>query len=193
MKVRLLSVSRRLPHQQKGVVLIVALVALVAMALAGIAMVRSMGTGLGVAGNLAFRQNATSAGDQAVAAAVNEVAALTPEQLKNTGVVTGHYATWDPNFDPMTFDWDQAKLVTMDDGTGNTIRYVTHRLCEIEGQDVMSPTQKCVVRLQGDRSEHSTLAQGDFNADDLSQAVLRVTARIDGPRNTRSYVQVMLY
>ncbi len=42
--------------RQAGVVLIVALIALAAMTLAGVALVRSMNTGLEISGNLAFKQ-----------------------------------------------------------------------------------------------------------------------------------------
>ena len=43
---------------QKGVVLFISLIVLVAMTLAGIAMFRQVGTGVVIAGNLAFRDNA---------------------------------------------------------------------------------------------------------------------------------------
>lgn len=48
---------------QQGVVLFVALIILVAMTLAGIALMRSVDTNVLIAGNLAFRQGATMAGD----------------------------------------------------------------------------------------------------------------------------------
>ena len=60
------ALPRRLRRQQ-GVVLYVALIVMIAMMLAGVAMLRSVGTGVGVAGNLAFKQNATLAGDRAAA------------------------------------------------------------------------------------------------------------------------------
>jgi Tfp pilus assembly protein PilX len=53
-------VSRR---AQQGVVLFIALIVLVAMSLAGIALMRSVDTNVLIAGNLAFRQGATMAGD----------------------------------------------------------------------------------------------------------------------------------
>jgi type IV pilus assembly protein PilX len=46
----------RLRHRQTGIVLVVALVALVAMTLAGIALMRSMDTSLVISGNLSFKQ-----------------------------------------------------------------------------------------------------------------------------------------
>lgn len=55
--------NRRAQH---GVVLFIALIVLVAMSLAGIALMRSVDTNVLIAGNLAFRQGATMAGDWGV-------------------------------------------------------------------------------------------------------------------------------
>jgi type IV pilus assembly protein PilX len=55
--------------RQRGVVLLITLIILVAMTLAGIGMMRSVDTGTIVAGNLAFRQSAANAGDAGMAQA----------------------------------------------------------------------------------------------------------------------------
>ena len=49
--------------KQSGVVMFVALAVLILMTLAGLAMLRQMGSSVSIAGNLAFKQNATAAGD----------------------------------------------------------------------------------------------------------------------------------
>lgn len=49
--------------RQRGVVLFIALIALVAMSLAAIALIRSVDTSTIIAGNLAFKQAATTSGD----------------------------------------------------------------------------------------------------------------------------------
>ncbi len=49
--------------RQRGVVLFIALIALVAMSLAAVALIRSVDTSTLIAGNLAFKQTATSSGD----------------------------------------------------------------------------------------------------------------------------------
>ena len=54
---------RPLRRAQSGVVLFIALIILVAMTLAGIALMRSVDTNVLIAGNLAFRQATTLAGD----------------------------------------------------------------------------------------------------------------------------------
>ena len=54
---------QRSPARQQGVVLFIALIVLVAMSLAGVAMVRSVDTSLGIAGNLAFKQSTIQGSD----------------------------------------------------------------------------------------------------------------------------------
>ena len=55
---------------QRGIVLIVALIVLVAMTLTGVALMRSTTSGNRVAGNLAFRQSATLSADTGIEAAI---------------------------------------------------------------------------------------------------------------------------
>ncbi|MDD2701398.1 MAG: hypothetical protein PHH36_09195 [Sideroxydans sp.] len=55
---------------QRGVVLFFALIALVAMSLAAVALIRSVDTSTIIAGNLAFRQSATAAGDVGIDTAI---------------------------------------------------------------------------------------------------------------------------
>ena len=54
---------RNQPGSQHGIVLFTVLIALVVLSLASVALVRSIDTGTTIAGNLAFRQAATQAGD----------------------------------------------------------------------------------------------------------------------------------
>ncbi len=64
------------PHQQRGVVLLIALIILVAMTLAGIGMMRSVDTGGVIAGNLAFKQSTLHASDAGTSAGFNVLVAL---------------------------------------------------------------------------------------------------------------------
>jgi len=59
------------PHRQKGVVLLIVLIMLVAMTLAGIGMMRSVDTASIVAGNLAFKQSTINAADAGTSTAFN--------------------------------------------------------------------------------------------------------------------------
>lgn len=61
------------PHKQRGVVLLITLIILVAMTLAGIGMMRSVDTGNVIAGNLAFRQATMQANDAGTSTGFNSM------------------------------------------------------------------------------------------------------------------------
>jgi large-conductance mechanosensitive channel len=74
------------PRRERGVVLFIALLVMVALSLAGIALIRSADTATIVAGNLAFKQAAAAAVDRSIEQAVdrlfNPVADLTQSDPK---------------------------------------------------------------------------------------------------------------
>lgn len=65
--------NRELPDRQRGLSLIYALLALAALSVASVALMRAINTGSLVAGNLSFQQEATAAADQAVRQAVSSL------------------------------------------------------------------------------------------------------------------------
>ena len=190
---------------QQGVVLYVALVVMIAMMLAGVAMLRSVGTGVAVAGNLSFKQNATLAGDRGAEGAVPWLLSKTAVDLYNSDAANGYSANWASTFnaaktdaedlanpfDPVNnFDWSNAAVKTMpDDGSGNQVRYVIHRLCKLVGSSSGQLGQECAV--QGDIG--GTVDASGQSATRPPRVLYRVTTRIDGPRNSLSYVQVVVY
>ncbi len=189
---------------QSGVVLFVAMIVLVVMALAGIAMVRQSGGGLSIAGNLAFKQGATSTGDFGTEAALNWWNPLknTPA-LDNNVPAEGYYSDWgstpgDPRLqgDPSLYDWSIAKVVP-DDGTraGNVVSYIIERLCLTPGINPADPAQLCVKTPPaggGDKSgtcQHYPSSCGE----DRFFVHYRISTRIQGPKKTLSYIQVMVH
>ncbi len=64
------------PRSQRGVVLLIALIIMVAMTLAGIGMMRSVDTGSVIAGNMAFRQAALHASDTGSSAGYNALVSV---------------------------------------------------------------------------------------------------------------------
>ena len=62
-KSRVRNQKTSLPRAQGGIVLLIALIILIAMTIAGIALLRSVDISNIIAGNLAFKQAATHAGD----------------------------------------------------------------------------------------------------------------------------------
>ena len=182
--------------RQQGVVLLIALIMLIAMTLAGLAMMRTIGSGVGIAGNLDFKQTATSVADYGVEVARTWLTdpARTAAVLKADDVASGYYSTWGTNFSPLTHDWSNSKLVTSNDGANNQVRYVIHRLCATADLVPNDPNQKCATLTTAGAS--SSKGGGGYGSTILSTAIqpyFRVTARVRGPRNTISYVQVIMY
>jgi Tfp pilus assembly protein PilX len=94
----------RAGRRERGVSLLFALIALVALALASVALVRSVDTGALVIGNLGFKQDATATADQVANQAMDWLAA---ESAANGGLALyadsipdGYYATSLDALDP---------------------------------------------------------------------------------------------
>ena len=135
--------NRRLPWsfphraRQRGAVLIVALLVLVATILAAIALVRSVDVATLISGNLAFRQAGVQAADSGVEVARTFLMARPIDDLGNN-IPPAYFATWDGGvtttikvFDPKTFDWTASSSpLGPTDAAGNKVDYVVHRMCQ---------------------------------------------------------------
>ena len=175
---------------QRGVVLFIALIVLVAMTMAGLAMMRAVDTNNLIAGNLAFKNAASSAGDAAVEAARAWLTGKTPGELEADQA--GYYANWQPTFNPKTFPWSANGMLVGTDSNGNTIRYVAHRMCN-ESAKTIDETDCVKVATV---SVGSTKGGGSYGSAPLAGTSLvfyRITARIEGPRFTVSYIQAFTY
>lgn len=140
--------------KQRGVVLFFALIALLAMSLAAVALIRSVDTGTLIAGNLTFKQAATSSSDAGVEAAITWLASIEaansalnvlndsthPFNITNLATRPGYYSSVDPTLDlfaAATWDNDNNNsnntslnsVVVGIDGSGNKTRYIIQRMC----------------------------------------------------------------
>ncbi|CAL63222.2 Putative Tfp pilus assembly protein PilX [Herminiimonas arsenicoxydans] len=187
--------------RQRGVVLFIALIALVTIMLAAVALVRSVDTSSLIAGNIAFRRAATSSGDTGLESAI---AWLSAEQIKdqaklpadqalnNTSGTNGYYS----NLSDMDFfsaaRWaDQLSASAGKDASGNDVRYIIERMCStIEGEAPIA--EKCV--FSDAESQTDSMDTSKQHAEKSGSSVMfRVTVRVTGPRNTVSYVQGFIY
>jgi len=185
---------------QRGVVLFIALIVLVAMSLAGIAMVRSVDTSLGIAGNLAFKQATTHGGELGVQAAYTWLNTATPATLLNTNTANG-YISARPATEPNWFDlaaWGDAALLNggAPDAAGNVVRYIVHRMCTepntpYNGSNAGVPNQ-CSLYSSATANPQSNQVGRPQYVGGPPQVYYRVTARVDGPRNTVSIIQVSI-
>jgi Tfp pilus assembly protein PilX len=183
---------------QRGVVLFIALVVLVAMTMVGLAVMRASGGSTLMAGNLSFRQNATISGDLGIEAARAWLVGQGPVTLENNITPNGYYATWEKTFNPVALPlsgWHDPGLPA--DAAGNRVRYVIHRMCALAGAITLPaapPNQECVTLADpGKSGSKGGVAYGERALTGTSQPYYRITARIDGPKNTVSFVQAMVY
>lgn len=196
--------------RKKGQTLFIALIALVVMTLAAIALVRSVDTGIQIAGNLAFKQSATAAADAGVEAARTWLLANSGGAVLNADSPTnGYYATSQDALDVMgnktpgnpgdDVDWSGQNTAGYADNAvvlgaqvaGNTIAYVINRLCASAG----GVSSASCVSYEQNTSSGSTMGGGGYGSKPLagsSQVYYKVTVRVQGPRNTVSYVEAVI-
>lgn len=200
--------------QQHGLVLLLALIALVIMTLAAIAMVRSVSSSNIIAGNLAFQQAATASADQGVETAVVWLENNNSQTSTATGAActagTGNWvlscnqaargyfaARTDPSASQSWQDFWTALVngggtpVTLPaDTAGNTVSYFIQRMCSSVG-DYNSGSNSCSISPAAVDCGTSHKAGGQ-NLNCPTQIYYRITVRVDGPRNTSSYTQAMV-
>lgn len=189
--------TNRLAQAQRGVVLLLTLIALVVMTLAAIALVRSVDTSNMIAGNLAFQQSTTQSGDAGIEAAVAWLEANSAGlALQNNNLTQGYLASrQDPNPGET---WAEFWADTLEPGgvtkslasnaAGNTVSYVIHRLCATAGSPTSIATGCAAGQSQTATSHDASVPQPPSK----SQVLYRITSRVDGPRNTVSYVQAVV-
>lgn len=188
-------------HQQRGVVLIIALIVMVALILGGIALIRSTDTATIAGGNLVLQQGAIAAVDRSVEQAVHTLfdTPAIPDRL-NDYLPQNYYASVHTKADGTVYDIPPMLLSTAaftaaglsstliaDDDAGHKSYFVIERLCRNPGPAT---------------GNNCNLSSSAFGADPGTQhywglirpgdAYYRVTIRVEGPRNTVSYAHAIL-
>ena len=205
----------RIPHsRQRGVVLMIALIMLVAMTLGGLALVRSVNMTNIIAGNLAFQQGATNSGDTGIEVAINWLEANNGVNLYISTAAQGYTATrqdpgagqsWDAFWRavlvnqavtlnpavPGTFTAYSETDPSLVNSAGNIVSYSIQRLCaqplppSAAGAGCSQPPATISTSSSSKGAGVVALTYG-------SQVYYRITSRIAGPRNTVSYVQAIV-
>jgi Tfp pilus assembly protein PilX len=201
------------PHNQRGTMLIIALIVLVAMTLAGIATMRSVDTATVLAGNIAFRQSALNAADQGIQAGFALVStpltnpAADPTQDGMKLGLAGYFSSaspTEPNWsDPNTWTNPDHTAVKLNggaaDAAGNVIWFIAERLCEVPnckaGESCLGKPANTCGSSPGARA---LSREGDDNfrvtagLNPTPQPHYRITARAVGPRNSIAIVQTLV-
>jgi len=207
--------SASAPVGQRGVVLFIALIVMVAMSLAAIALFRSVDTANLVAGNQAFKQGALSATDLGIAAAMDKFNAsitgspLSSEAATHASLNTNCYVSTTLQqdqldargipkllLDPTTtqspfadaFDTTYVTNCKITNGTtGEIIRFIIDRQCDASVAGSAPSNGHCTVVSSSATSQ----TDNDKQTGSESIPLYRVTVRVDGPRHTVSYAQVL--
>lgn len=190
-----------MPRSQRGTMLIIALIVLVAMTLAGIATMRSVDTATVMAGNIAFRQSALNAADQGIQAGFAQLVGKSSDTLNMDGAFVGYFSSSAAQEPDWTDDAAWAGAVQLNGGTpdaaGNVVSYIVQRLCTIAnaaptaglnqcGQTVSTSTT--LSRVGEDNFRITTAGMTSTN-----QPQYRITARAVGPRRSIAVVQMLSY
>ncbi|MEO8486779.1 MAG: hypothetical protein ABI585_10630 [Betaproteobacteria bacterium] len=188
---------------QGGVVLFIALIVMVALSIAGIALVRSVDTGLSITANLGFRQASIPPTTWAVE---NAVAAM----FEKKTIADLEMAKLDENYYPYRYEVKNGTkkedtvgvpydlqgvapsnypgtFVKENDPAGNTIRYVIERMCLDEG-----PATAANCDMSPPKKSEATTAMELTKPELIRVPFYRLTVRVDGPNNTTTFAQAML-
>ena len=189
---------------QRGIVVFVALIAVVLMSLAAVGLMRSVHTNTMVVGNLAFRQAAQAMATSAVEKALYDMFAPTrtiaDAELKSDDLTRNYLATYQFSDDqygvPTVLQGDLsaypgAAQVITDSASGNTARYIVERMCR--------PGIAAEPLLMMKHCEMIPPKQSIGKETELKKGIplpripyYRMTVRVDGPGNSVAYSQAML-
>ena len=195
---------RRGPRSQAGVVLFVALIAMVILSLAGVALVRSVDSSTAVAGNLAFRQASIAPVNQAIEEAVDALfktrtitSTVAPDLARN--YYSSLQAGEKPNGVPLVLAGNYATMKAAYTGAGLPaptvdpvskfeIRKVIERICNADGAATIATCDLLPPKVSpaGTDNEVKRIPLPPIPH-------FRVTVRVDLPgTNTTTYAQAFV-
>ena len=206
---------------ERGGSLLFALIALALLALAAVAVTRSVGAGSLIIGNLGFKQDAALASDQAAEAAIVWIGANSSgATLQADAPASGYYASSLDALDPTgrkttvdtraVVDWNSdscasisgpfSTCITPSDEVainGNRSRYVITRLCAMAGNPGASGNT-CVSPLFASGADDLNRSGYDYTKPyalgDITAAPLyRIVVRTVGARGAVSFTEAIVH
>lgn len=193
----------QLMKKEQGVVLVIALIALVAMSLAGISLMRTVDTTNLISGNLAFDEAAIQMEDVGVEAALAWINGNPYSNVNGCQVLT----TVCPNYyypDVMQIDAN-TRLPSPANGAalnwspsvaaaaGYTVQYVIERMCGtlVGGTSNTSPGGSANPPTFANCMASPVYTSGVVTSG-RGRLFFRVTVRVSGPRNTSGLAQYFI-
>ena len=188
---------QRSPRRQQGLVLLIALTVLVAMSLAGVALIRSVDNTVVIAGNLSFKQASLQVADSGANVAVQWLMAqnqLVPPVLQDDNDTAGYFSAKPPSEPDWFADttWNAAAPINggLPDASGNKVKYLVHRMCTVPGLPAGDGNNQCgKFYPPSTRQESNSKSVGAFKYEGAYQLYYRITTRVEGPRNNITITQ----
>lgn len=185
----------------RGVALPVMLIVLAIMLVSGAYLLKSSNSNTLTASNLAYQTTLSRANDLALMQGAEWLSDTwkTNKALLDTNIAaSGYVATHNFNDTVRSANFWAGKR-TIDDGKGNTIEYVIHRLCSAQAS-WSDPANQCMTTTPNSTTAGTTLALGASMASGSAQYATNpqlhfiITARINGPRggNVISQLAVLM-
>ncbi|MDR2710916.1 MAG: hypothetical protein LBB65_06285 [Burkholderiales bacterium] len=195
--------------KQRGIVLLVTLLVLVAMMLVSVGIMRSVDTSTMAVSNMAFRQAAEASANQAIETAVKDLfnGALAGETAYNNAA-PDYFAWYSPSDDNAQGIPDfrlNAIRGETDENSKNTTRTLIERMCSAQGQP-NPPTVVCLAETLADRpGVDNSINKAGEDQDDLNASgssgggggavsanLYRISVRVDGPNGSVAYAQAVI-
>ncbi|WP_131111463.1 pilus assembly PilX family protein [Sulfuricystis thermophila] len=197
--------KRQIPSRQRGVILFLALIVLVAMLLSGIALFRTADSGILTAGNLSLHKSAINQADRGFQTAIDWLtnAAGTGLLLEDPNLPgytdTPFYVANALNDHPLSGQSWQSwwsgyvtshapQVLPPDPNTGHVVSYLIQRMCSANG------TEDAVGQICARSPEE--IPSDDHDGDGPFYLRLstyyRIIVRVNGPRNTVAFMQTFV-
>ena len=183
---------------QRGLVLLISLIVLIAMSLAAIALVRSVDTATQITGNLSFRGGSVQESDQGVEAAYAAVKALTQAQLRSDYLPASplppanYFASVQATNDTALVNTlTTLSALPQNAATGNTVTFMVERMCK-NGFALDADSANCSVFVPPPPKTRS-LGSGATPPPGDSRVYYRATVMVTGQRGTRVFTQTIFY
>jgi Tfp pilus assembly protein PilX len=186
------AMSAALARRQAGIVLLIAIVAVMGLAFAGMALVRAVATSVAIGDNVNARRQATYAATIALehdVVALLESGALDPA---SNDVPHNYYASRQAGEDRRgvprmlrSRSEYPPEASVIDAGDGWVVRHVIERLCTLPGA---ATAERCTLSPPSKEAASGAPPPGE----PPRQPAYRVTLRVEGPGGATTYVQAML-
>jgi len=176
---------------QRGYMLLMVLVALVAMMISGVAMLHSMDTGQLVAGNLAARNATVNSADAGVQTAVAWLQANSALGALNTDAPTnGYYSYGTDQAWTSTAFWNTCTNCTTTDNAGNQVSWTISRMCKLTGSP--GGIGNFCASTTGGTANNDSMSSDGVTYIGSSKYFYRVTVQVVNSRNSSTLSQAFI-